>query len=200
MLAACGTVHPGDAAVVDGQSISMSTLEDTAGAYCLFTLNSAQQQGIKAISNTDIRRQAVVSLVSTTVARSLAKSEGLDIKPVTYELGEAEEDQLAEVFPDADQEKMRKALQESREVSAIAIALAAKQTGQVPDQENQASLEELGRAAIMKEFKPNDVKFAPRFGLSPDGAERSATGSLSVAPVDLEAPAPEELPKTQRCS
>ncbi|WP_456695361.1 hypothetical protein [Aeromicrobium sp. P5_D10] len=200
LLAACGSVHPGDAAVVGGESIPMRTLEKTAEAYCTLTLNSAQQQGVNAVSNTDIRRQAVTSLVSIVVARDLAKSENLQIKPKSYSLTEVQVDQLAKTFPKADLDELKKALEESQEVSTIAIALAAKSTGQVPDETNQAALDDLGRSEIMKAFKAKDVQFAPRFGLSPSGAERAATGSLSVAPVDLEAPTPEELPKTQRCS
>lgn len=200
LLAACGSVHPGDAAVVDGESIPMKTLEKTAEAYCTLTLNSAKQQGVNAVSSTDIRRQAVTSLVSIVVARDLARSENLQIQPKSYALSEAQVDQIAKTFPKAEVGELKKAIEESQEVSAIAIALASKSTGQVPDESNQSALDDLGRKEIMKAFKANDVQFAPRFGLSPSGAERAATGSLSVAPVDLEAPTPEELPKTQRCS
>lgn len=200
MLAGCGSVHPGDAAVVDGQSIPMKTLEKTAEAYCTLTLNSAQQQGVNVVSSTDIRRQAVLSLVSIVVARDVAKTENLEIQPKSYALSQAQVDQIAEAFPDAEIPELQKALEESQEVSAIAIALAAKMNGVVPDETNQAQLDEAGRAEITKAFKDNEVKFAPRFGLSPSGAVRAATGSLSVAPVDLEAPTPEDLPKTQRCS
>lgn len=200
LLAACGSVHPGDAAVVDSQSIPMRTLEKTAEAYCTLTLNSAKQQGVEVVSSTDIRRQAVLSLVSIVVARDLAKAENLQIPPKAYELSETQVDQIAAAFPDADVEELQKALEESQEVSAIAIALASKSTGATPDESNQSQLDELGRSEIMKAFPANDVQFAPRFGLSPSGKERASTGSLSVAPVDLEAPTPEDLPKTQRCS
>lgn len=200
LLAACGSVHPGAAAVVGSKTISMSTLERTAEAYCVLTLSSAQQQGVESVSNSDIRRQAVVSLVSTIVARDLAKADDLTIAPRLYTLGQADLDQIRATFPDADQDALKEAIEQSQEVSAIAVALAARQTGQTPDETNQAALDELGRAAIMKAFKEQDVKFAPRFGLSPSGAPRAATGTLSVTPVDLEAPAAEELPDTQRCS
>lgn len=199
-LAACSNVHPGGAAVVDGQTISMKTLDKTAEAYCVFTLQSAKSQGVNAISNAEVRRQAVLSLVSTVVARDLAESEGLKINPGAFELSEAQRDQIASTFPKADITELERALEDSQEVSAIAVALAAAQTGQTPGEENLAQLDELGRSVITKSFKDNDVKFAPRFGLSPDGTERASTGSLSVAPVDLEAPTPEELPDTQRCS
>lgn len=200
MLAACGSVHPGDAAVVDGKSIPMKTLEKTAEAYCTLTLSSAKQQGVNVISSTDIRRQAVTSLVSIVVARDLVKSESLEIKPNSYALSEEQIDQIAKTFPKAELSELKKAIEESQEISAIAIALAAKSTGQTPDESNQSALDDLGRSEIMKAFKANGVQFAPRFGLSPSGAERAATGSLSVAPVDLEAPTPDDLPKTQRCS
>lgn len=199
-LAACSNVHPGGAAVVDGQTISMKTLDKTAEAYCVFTLQSAKTQGVNAISNAEVRRQAVLSLVSTVIARDLAEAEGLKINPGSFELSEAQRDQIASTFPKADITELERALEDSQEVSAIAVALAAAQTGQTPSEANLAQLDELGRSVITDAFNDNDVKFAPRFGLSPDGTERASTGSLSVAPVDLEAPTPEELPDTQRCS
>lgn len=199
-LAACSNVHPGAAAVVDGETISMRTLDRTAEAYCQFTLQAAQGQGVNAISNADVRRQALLSLVSTVVARDLAEAEGLKIKAGTYQLSDQQRDQIASTFPDADITELERALEDSQEVSAIAVALASEETGQTPSEANLAQLDELGRSVIVESFKDNDVSFAPRFGLSPDGTEREATGSLSVAPIDLEAPTPEELPDTQRCS
>lgn len=199
-LGACGAVHPGDAAVVDGRSISMRTLDETATAYCALTINAAKQQGVTTVSNTDIRRQAVTALVSVVVARKLADSEGLTIKRSSYELSTAQRDQIEKAFPAEDIDDLTQAIEDSQEVSAIAVALAAKASGTTPTAANQAQLAEAGQRAITAAFRDNDVQFSPRFGLSPSGAPRSATGTLAVSPTDLEAPAAEELPDSQRCS
>src|SRR5690242_13927809 len=101
-LAACSTVHPGAAAVVDGRTISMDTLDRTATAYCTLTASAAKQQGITTVSGADVRRQAIVGLVSVRVARDLARSKGVTVDPASYELTPAQRDELASSFPGSD--------------------------------------------------------------------------------------------------
>lgn len=201
-LAACSSVHPGSAAVVDGESISMRTLDKTAAAYCVAAADAARQQtGASApTSNAQVRRQAVVGLVALVVARKLAADEDLVIKPSSYEMTSTELAQLSAQYPDGDAEQLGRAIQESREVGAIAVALGVEQTGEQPSADNEDQLAQLGQTTILKAFADNDVSFAPRFGLDRSGQVKAATGSVSVTPVDLEAPADEELPDAQRCS
>lgn len=200
VLAGCSSVHPGAAAVVDGQPISMQRLDSTAEAYCTLTLQAAKQQGVTAVSNLDVRRQAVTGLVSLVVARHVAADEGLQIRPSAYELTESQRDQIAQAFPTSDVETIGTAIEDSQEVSAIAIALAEKQTGQTRTTANESQLAEVGQAAIVKAFASEHVKFSPRFGLSSSGKPTADTGTLSATPTDLEAPTAEELPDPQRCS
>lgn len=199
-LAACGTVHPGAAAVVDGETISMQTLDKTAEAYCALTAQAAKQQGASSVSSSEVRRQAIVGLVSVIVARDVVKSEGLTIAPTSYELTETQRDQIAKAFPGGDVDELARAIEDSQEVAAIAVALAAKQTGQPATAETESQLADAGQAAILKTFRSKDVKFSPRFGLDPEANVRSATGSISVTPVDLETPSADELPAALRCS
>jgi hypothetical protein len=199
-LAACSSVHPGSAAVVDGSTISMRTLDRTARAYCTLTASTAKRQGITTVSNADVRRQAIVGLVSVRVARDLAAKQGVTIEPSAYELTPAQRDQLRASFPGTDTADLADAIEDSQEVSAIAVALAEKQTKQQATSENEAQFAEIGQNEILKAFADSDVSFSPRFGLAPDGKQRAATGSISVTPVDLEAPVDEELPSALRCS
>ncbi|MCD9196904.1 hypothetical protein [Aeromicrobium wangtongii] len=199
-LAACGNIHPGAAAVVDGKTISMQTLDKTADAYCAITANAARQQGVTTVSNSDVRRQAVVGLVSLVVARDLAESEGITIPKASYQLTAEERDQIEAVFPDADTDEIAKVIEDNQEVSAISIALAEKNTNQQATAQNQEQFAELGQQEILKAFGANDVSFAPRFGLDAKAQERAETGSLSVTAVDLDAPVDEELPRSLRCA
>ncbi len=199
-LAGCSSVHPGSAAVVDGETISMATLDRAARAYCALTVDAAQQQGISTVSNAEVRRQAVVALVSIIVARDLVRSEGLTIAPTEYELTPAQREQVTTAFPDEDADELTRVIEDSQEVSAIAVALAEKTTNQQATSENEAQFAELGQAAILDTFPDNDVRFAPRFGLGSDGQARAETGAIAVSPIDLEAPADEELPAALRCS
>lgn len=199
-LAACGNVHPGSAAVVGKQAISMRTLEDTAEAYCTLSVDAARQQGAQSIDNSQIRRQAIVGLVSVIVARDIAKSQGLEVDPSSYRLTDEQRDQIGEAFPAAKVDELAKAIEDSQEVAAISVALGAKLTGRPATPEDAKQLADVGQAAILKSFRAKDVKFAPRFGLDPGANVRSDSGSISVTPVDLEAPTSDELPDALRCS
>lgn len=199
-LAACSSVHPGAAATVDGTTISMRTLDRTATAYCALTADAARQQGITTVSNADVRRQAIVGLVSLRVARDLAEQRGVTVEPSTYEVTSEQRARLRTAFPSADVDELERAIEDSREVAEIAVALAEKQTNQQATSENESQFAELGQSIVMDGFGTSDVSFAPRFGLSPSGRQRADTGSISVAPVDLEAPVDEELPAALRCS
>ena len=85
-LASCGSIHPGDAAVVDGHSISMAKFDKTARVYCQLTLLSAKEQGVMSVPNSDVRRQTISDLVTIYVARDLAKEEGVTVDKKLYEL------------------------------------------------------------------------------------------------------------------
>jgi hypothetical protein len=201
-LAACGNIHPGAAAVVDDQTISMKTFNQAAKAYCELTLLTSQQQGATPPENAEVRRQTVTTLVSLVVARKLAEEQGVTPKPSAYELTGDQEDQIAEAFAKReDLDQINRLIEQSQELSAIAVALGEKSTGQALTAENEAQLGAAGQAEITKAFKDNDVEFAPRFGLSNSTAKTVAdTGSLSVAPADLGADKPDQLPAAQRCT
>ncbi|AXT85833.1 hypothetical protein C6I20_11970 [Aeromicrobium sp. A1-2] len=199
-LSACSAVHPGDAAVVAGESISMKSLNQTAAIYCTLTLRSAEAQGGAAPDNAELRRQAITSLVSVVIARRLAADAGVTPRPSDYELTGAQKDQIATAFPKGDLDQINAAIEDSQEISVISIALGADSTGQARTEANEAELAQAGRAQINAAYADNDVKFAPRFGLSSTTKQIASTGSISVAPADLAAPQPTDLPAAQRCS
>lgn len=199
-LAACSNIHPGDAAVVDGHSISMSKFDKTARIYCELTLISAKQQGVTSVPNADIRRQTISDLVTIYVARDLAKKEGITPDRQSYELTAAQLKLIAADFNGDDAETVEFAIENSQEIAVIATALAEKASGTVATEDNASQMAEVGQAAIVAAFKDHDVKFAPRFGLSDTMKDLGPTGSLSVANIDFEAPSDDELPAAQRCA
>lgn len=198
-LASCGSIHPGDAAVVDGHSISMSKFDKTARIYCKLTLLSAKEQGVMSVPNSDVRRQTISDLVTIHVARDLAEEERVTVDKQLYELSPDQVKELATAFPEGDDaEHVEFAIENSQEIAAIAVALAEKSTGETATDENSSQLAEVGRTAIIGAFKDHDVQFAPRFGLSSSLKEIGPTGSLSVP--QTEGPAEDELPADQRCA
>jgi len=197
-LAACGNIHPGDAAVVDGRSISMKSLDKTAKIYCKLTLLSAQQQGGTAPGNADIRRQAIGGMVTVVVARKVAAAKGVTPEPQTYELTPAQRDQVAKEFPSTADE-VTKAIEDSRETSQIATVLGELSTGATATSDNQAQLAQVGDEQIIKAFSTYHVHIAPRFGLSDKLNKVASTGSLSVPDTKVHKTADSELPAAQRC-
>lgn len=213
-LASCGSIHPGDAAVVDGHSISMAKFDKTARVYCKLSLlaakeqaeQQAQAQGVPvsslpkpSVPNSDVRRQTISDLVTILVARDLAKEEGVAVDKKMYELLPDQVKEVGTAFPQGDDaEHVEFAIENSQEIAAIAVALAEKSTGVTATNENSNQLAEEGRAAISAAFKDHDVKFAPRFGLSSSLKETGPTGSLSVPSTD--GPAEDQLPADQRCA
>lgn len=196
-LAACGSVHPGDAAVVDGRSISMKALDDVAKVYCVDAARNAQNTGGAAPDNAEIRRQAVTTLASLVVARKLAEQEGVTPKPSAYEIPDSADSEVAKAFPGIDVEVAKSAVEDSRELTRIASALGAKAAGQTPTEDNLAQLTEAGQALITQALQDEDVEFAPRFGL--DGSGKQVASTLSVTPAGGEG-APDDLPAAQRCT
>lgn len=199
MLAACGNIHPGDAAVVDGQSISMKSFDKTAKVYCALTLVSAKANGATAPGNADIRRQAISGLVTAVVARKVAAANGVTPKPRTYELTGAQRDQIAKQFP-ASTDEVVKTIENAQETSEIAISLGEQETGKTRTADNAAQLAQVGQSKIVKAFPTYHVHFAPRFGLDDELKKVSSTGSLSVSDGNLDKSADDELPAAQRCA
>lgn len=197
-LAACGNIHPGDAAVVDGRSISMKSLDRTAKVYCKLSLLSVKNQGGSVPGNAEVRRQAIGDMVTVVVARKVAAAKGVTPKPQTYELTAAQREEIAKEFP-AKTDEFTKAIDESRETSQIAIALGEQSTGTAPTAENESQLAQVGGAEIFKAFATYHVHFAPRFGLNNKLDKVTATGSLSVPDTKVHQPADSELPAAQRC-
>jgi hypothetical protein len=199
MLAACGNIHPGDAAVVDGRSISMKSFDKTAKVYCALTLVSARANGATAPGNADIRRQAISGLVTAVVARKVAAAKGVTPKPQTYQLTGAQRDQVAKEFP-ASADDVVKTIEEAQATSEIAISLGEQETGKTRTADNAAQLAQIGQGAIVKAFPSYHVHFAPLFGLDNELKKVSSTGSLSVSDGNLDKSADDELPAAQRCA
>ncbi len=200
VLAACGTMHPGQAAVVDNHTISMAKVGQRADAYCAVSLVSAQQQGIKALSNAEIRRQAVSDLVTMTVATDVAEDEGVTADPKLYSLSDEQSAQIRRTFAKADPDQVVEAILMAQKTYALTIALGAKETGKQYDEKNADELRAAGEQVIAKAMKKADIQIDDRFGLDDTTAQISDTGSQSVSQENLAQTPADKLPSSQRCS
>lgn len=196
LLAGCGSVHPGAAAVVGDTTISMDRADATAKVYCRLALLSTQAG--TPISNADVRRQAVTDLVFGVVARRMATKQKLTPNPSAYEVSPAQRKEIAKSFPAGQVDDVVDAVIDSQRTYAIAQLLGEKK---VTDPDAEATqLQEVGLKQIQAEVARSDVRFDPRFGIGRNGQQKAATGSLSV-PVRVPSTSDQKgLPATQRCS
>lgn len=199
-LASCAGVHPGSAAVVDGESISMQKADKASVAYCKLALAVAAQQGVTAVGAADTRRQSVTDLVMYKVAKKLVGERGLKVDPATYVLTDDQESQIAEAFAGEDLKEISGAIEHSQETYAIIIALGEEATGTAFSEETAAQIEGAGQAEINKAYRSSDISIDPRFGLDDLTKQVAATGSLSVPEVSKAEVDPAGLPSGQRCS
>ena len=195
LLAGCGSVHPGAAAVVGDTTISMGQADDIAAVYCKLALVTAPEG--TPISNADVRRQAVTDLVVGVVAREMADEANVKPNPSTYEVTPAQREEVAQSVADDDLDPVIDAINASQHTFAIAELLGAQQIDD-PDADAE-QLRQEGLQLIQAEVARRDVRFDPRFGIARDGTQKAATGSLSV-PVEAPDPSQEGLPATQQCA
>jgi len=195
LLAGCGSVHPGAAAVVDDTTISMGQADDVAAVYCQLAVVTAPEG--TPISNADVRRQAVTDLVVGVVAREMADKANL--KPIAsdYEVTPTQRKEIARSVAEDEVDPVIDAINASQRTFAIAELLGAQQNDS-PDAEAE-QLRQQGLQLIQAEVARRDVRFDPRFGIAGDGTQKAATGSLSV-PVEAPDPSQEGLPATQQCA
>lgn len=200
MLTACGSMHPGQAAVVDNHTISMAKVDQRAEAYCAVSLVSAQQQGIGALSNAEIRRQAVSDLVTLTVATDVAQDQGVTADPKLYSLSDEQSAQIRRTFAKSDPDHVVEAILMAQKTYALTIALGEKATGKQFDEKNTDELRAAGEQVIAKAMKKSDIQIDDRFGLDDTTAQISDTGSQSVSQENLAQTPADKLPLSQRCS
>lgn len=200
MLAGCGSLHPGDAAVVEGTEISMTTADERAAAYCVVSLVSAKQQGLNELSGAETRRQAVSDLVTHAVAQRVAKSEGIEADPKLYELTDDQQAQIRAAFKDSNPDVVVRSILMAQETFALTIALGERATGMVLNDNNGADIQAAGESTLVAAMENLDITVDPRFGLDDLTVQISDTGSLSVDEENLAATPVGELPATQRCA
>lgn len=193
MVGACGPVHPGAAAIVDGERISMAVADETAQTYCIVNL-AGQPEGTM-YDNAEVRRQALTSLIAMTAADQLAEEKDLKVTVPTDNSGQLEE--FVEMIDPQHVEAFTEVFEDNNRLGAIALELGRS------DASKGASDEEISQAGfqvIIAAMQKKDIEIDPRFALGQDGSPIADSGSLSVSTMDLDAPAPDERAVALQCS
>lgn len=191
-LSACGSdlspdLHPGSAAVIGEDTISISEIDDRAEAFCVSALPGLQQSDV-ALPMSAIRGEYVRVMSEEALARQYADSNDVDVKEDYRGRMDMIDQSLANPDPSMGvPEELRPALRDynSRRAYSGAVEtavglVAAQEGGQQPTSPEE--VEGLGRQVIdaWAAEKNIDTKIDPRFDL--DGKDST---SLSFAVSDL---------------
>lgn len=190
-------IHPGDAAVVGDQSISIERIDALAADICTLQEPGLAQQGA-VLPMALLRSVAVETLVTDALLPAFAEEAGIDLAEVRRGVSEELETTLEELPAEIrDQAGQQIELEGTRRaVLGIAGREGAKSAEQATAQ--GAELFDSWRAG-------QDVEIDPRFGeVDLDrSAWDGANGSLSVPADDaagaLDQEAAAKLPASQRC-
>lgn len=194
ILAGCGPVNPGAAAVVEGTRIQMSDVDDIAAVYCTASVSGQDGGASSGIDMAGVRRQSMIDLLVGEVADQVAEEREYDINVPA--LPEADKAQLAEMFGD-DLDAALAVIDRNQRTSMIAVEMAREADPSMSDQEQ---LLQSGQQLLAAEATQLDLDIDPRFGLNNDLTQAAETGSLSVAAVNLEATAVEDRAAALQCT
>lgn len=199
-LAACAggpAIHPGDAAVVDGEAISIEQVDALAADLCALEAPSLAQQGV-VLPMAFLRSIAVEALVTDALLPAFAEEAGIDLTQVRRGVREEVEATLAQAPDDIrDEVEQRFELEGARR----AVMGIAGQQGATSAEQATAQ----GAELFARWRADQDVEVDPRFAaVDLDSfAWDGSTGSLSVAADDtatgLDVEAAAQLPADQRC-
>lgn len=197
LLAACGQVHPGAAAVVGDTRIPMDEVDALSAAYCQATIAIGDSQGQPAPAAEGIvsKRTVLGALLQLEIARQAADSLGVVAEPSTYIADESSFQPLLDAVGDQYADDVARLVRINGETNAIQVAIGAQQQGvdvsELDTQEATQQAQQSGQEYIATFGADVDIEIDPRFGLAPDGQVLAETGSLSV-PVSGDAVTPTE--------
>lgn len=200
LLAGCGGVHPGSAAVLDGNSITIKTVDDDAQSYCNYALVVAKQSGVKDIATGDARKQALSGLITADVADKIAEEKGIVVAPKDYKLTPQEIASIEGAFPAKGLEGVKAIIEQSKKTSLIATRLGEQELTVTADATNTEQVDAAGNKVIQDAIAASSLTIDPRFGLNKKTLEGTSGGSLSVAEVSDADVDPADLHIGQRCS
>jgi hypothetical protein len=181
-LAACGGgVAPGQAAQVDGESISVQQVDDLARVICA---TQGEQSGTST-PTAAIRALALNVLLDIRAGQSIGDVSSVDQRQVSQNMQAAE--QARRLVDEGDRALFDQVVRDQSRAQLAVVAEAAKQlraAGQDPSDQNalQQQVAKLQADYLAKAH----VQIAPRFGTLRDGRLVAGDGSLSV-PVSKKA-------------
>jgi hypothetical protein len=185
VLSGCGSlgIHPGSAAVVGDESLSMSKIDDTAALYCTAYLPQIQQSSTAVIPMRLLRQYVAASLSQRLLGEQLASQ--YDVQPgsqYTTRIGQIEQ-QFATAAPD---EKNAVIDVEGGDpyLQTIQVAIGQKllaDSGQPPGT-LKAALQR-GQVATQDWLRTHSISIDPVFGVAVDGGQFKPVSDQTSYPL-----------------
>ncbi|NUR06883.1 MAG: hypothetical protein HOQ22_05495 [Nocardioidaceae bacterium] len=206
-LTACSN-HPGSAATVGDESISVTTVDDVASALCAVQSGGGSSQ---QLASRGARQGALDVLISSDLSRQYGEAEGVVPDQEQVDAALSANEQNIKALPAEHRAIFRDTLRNYAEGQLMLIdigrqTLTAQGKANATDQQAVAQGTKLRNAWAAKNL---DVSVDPRYGEFANGALVSKSGSLSVAQseraTDGDSPDPSagwvsELPASQKCA
>lgn len=178
-LTGCGDVSPGAAATVDGTTISMESVDDTARSVCVAEVTYARLRDQEwQPTPTSVYRDIVLALlVNEQLALEVADQLEIDVPPSSYEPAENPQlTDLLDALSASDRASFEDYLETFGRLQALYSAIGAEQ-GAVGDNKSAAA----GQKAVVAFAEDRDIELDPRFGNFTGGQVVGGSGSLSVS-------------------
>ena len=170
VLAGCGSIYPGAAAVVDGEEISRTQVDELASTYCLYVSGQGRE-----VSQLDARRQAAADLIAEKVMDDVFAKEGVEVVVSEYRLTSAERNGLAEFFKN-DTEAIINLIERNNRIQKGAQKLLRRTDTEIAD----ADLSKFSTQLILQYVGEARVEIDPRLAIANDLSGAVPSGSISI--------------------
>jgi len=185
LLSGCGSlgIHPGSAAVVGGDTLSMSKVDSTASLYCQGLASTIQSSQTSQVPMRGVRQLAAIGLTSQLLGRSLA-----DQYAVAPGSGYAQSmTQLKQQLPAMSAAQRRAVLEVEggfRYLQWVQVAVGQKllaASGQSAG-DVKAALQR-GQVATQEWVKSHAINIDPVFGVAANGGQFKSVPDQTSYPV-----------------
>lgn len=170
VLAGCGSIYPGAAAVVDGEEIFRTQVDKLASTYCLYVSGQGRE-----VSQLDARRQAAADLIAEKVMDDVFAKEGVEVVASEYRLTSAERNGLEEFFKN-DTEAIINLIERNNRIQKGAQKLLRRTDTEIPD----ADLSKFSTQLILQYVGEARVEIDPRLAIANDLSGAVPSGSISI--------------------
>lgn len=183
LLAGCGVVHPGAAAVVGADTIPDHRVDDVAVAVCSANLASARASNatLPTLPTRGARQLAMQILLDGELSKQFGAHEHVTPDPQQVSQALAPNEQGFAMLPEDQRDDFRSALKQYVEGQLILLDVGRRSLGKSAS-ENDAIKE--GTRLRDEYVKTLDVEIDPRYGRFVDGAYKPGGTALSVAASD----------------